>query len=126
VKQGFVDHTMYSTSSALRTIELILGLPPMTQYDASAEPMWRCFNATATHPPFQATENLVDLNLKNTNEDRLSRISEKFDFSKEDRIPDAQFNEVVWAAVKGLNIPCPAPVHAAFFTPVKEADGDDD
>ena len=126
VKQGFVDHTMYSTSSALRTIELILGLPPMSQYDASAEPMWRCFNATATHPPFQATANLVDLNLKNTNEDRLSRISETFDFSKEDRIPDAQFNEVIWAAVKGLNIPCPAPVHAAFFTPAKEADGDDD
>ena len=43
VKQGYVDHTMYSTTSALRTIELILGLPPMTQYDASAEPMWRCF-----------------------------------------------------------------------------------
>jgi len=124
VKQGFVDHTMYSTSSALRTIELILGLPPMTQYDASAEPMWRCFNATASHPPFQATTNLVDLNLKNTNEDRLSRISEKFDFSKEDRIPDAQFNEVVWAAIKGLNIPCPAPVHAAFFTIEKEGDDD--
>jgi len=125
VKQGFVDHAMYSTSSALRTIELILGLPPMTQYDASAEPMWRCFNATATHPPFKSTANLVDLNLKNTNEDRLSRISEKFDFSKEDRIPDVQFNEVVWAAIKGLNIPCPAPVHAAFFTSQKEGDGDD-
>jgi hypothetical protein len=39
VKNKFVDHTMYSTSSLLRTIELILGLPPMTQYDAAAEPM---------------------------------------------------------------------------------------
>ena len=126
VKKGFVDHTMYSTSSALRTIELILGLPPMSQYDAAAEPMWRCFNTTATHPPFHATANLIDLNLKNVEENSLSRLSEKFDLSKEDRIPDAQFNEVIWAAVKGLNNPCPAPVHAAFFTSGQEGDGDED
>ncbi|MEI6277523.1 MAG: bifunctional YncE family protein/alkaline phosphatase family protein [Prolixibacteraceae bacterium] len=126
VKQGYVDHTMYSTSSALRTIELILGLPPMSQYDASAEPMWRCFNTTASHPPFKATANLVDLNLKNQDENQMSKLSEKFDFSKEDRIPDAKFNEVLWSAIKGLNVPCPAPVHAAFFSATKESDGDDD
>jgi DNA-binding beta-propeller fold protein YncE len=43
VKRGFVDHTMYSTSSMLRTMELILGIPPMSQYDAAAQPMWRSF-----------------------------------------------------------------------------------
>ena len=124
VKQGFVDHTMYSTSSALRTIELILGLPPMSQYDAAAEPMWRCFNKTANHPPFNATANLVDLNLKTTADSKLSRLSETFDFSQEDRIPDAQFNEVIWAAIHGLNSTCPAPVHAAFFTRENEEDDD--
>jgi YVTN family beta-propeller protein len=126
VKQGFVDHTMYSTSSALRTIELILGLPPMSQYDAAAEPMWRCFNNTASHPEFHATANLVDLNLKNKEQSKFSRLSEKFDFSKEDRVPDAQFNEVIWAAIHGLDSTCPAPVRAAFFTAEKEGDGDDD
>ncbi|HEX8677400.1 MAG TPA: beta-propeller fold lactonase family protein, partial [Segetibacter sp.] len=40
VKRNFVDHTMYSTSSMLRTMELILGLPPMSQYDAAATPMF--------------------------------------------------------------------------------------
>ncbi len=124
VKQGYVDHTMYSTSSALRTIELILGLPPMSQYDAAAEPMWRCFNTTATHPAFNATPNLVDLNLKNKDVSKFSRLSEKFDFSIEDRVSDALFNEVIWSAIKGLNIPCPAPVHAAFFMPEKEGDDD--
>ena len=124
VKQGFIDHTMYSTSSLLRTMELILGLPPMSQYDAAATPLWRCFNKTATHPAFQSTVNLIDLNLKNREISKLSRISEKFDLSKEDRIPDAQFNEVIWAAIKGLNSPCPAPVHAAFFTTEKEDDDD--
>jgi YVTN family beta-propeller protein len=124
VKQGFVDHTMYSTSSALRTIELILGLPPMTQYDAAAEPMWRCFNSTASHPPFKSVPNLIDLNEVNKTENELSRISEKFDFSKEDRVPDAIFNEVLWSAIKGTSTPCPAPVRAAFFS--TEKDGDDD
>ena len=38
VKKGFVDHTAYTTSSLLRTIELILGLPPMSQYDACSNP----------------------------------------------------------------------------------------
>ena len=124
VKQGFVDHTMYSTSSALRTMELILGLPPMSQYDAAAEPLWRCFNKTANHPPFKSIPNRVDLNLKNTADNKFSRLSDTFDFSQEDRIPDAQFNEVIWAAIHGLDIPCPAPVHAAFFTPAKEKDED--
>ncbi|MCE1199149.1 MAG: glutaminyl-peptide cyclotransferase [Marinilabiliales bacterium] len=124
VKEGFVDHTMYSTSSALRTIELVLGLPPMTQYDASATPMWRCFNKLANHPPFKATANLIDLNDKTKAEDRLTRLSEKFDFRKEDKIPDALFNEVLWAALKGEQIPCPAPVHAAFFTTQEEGDDD--
>lgn len=124
VKKGFVDHTMYSTSSALRTMELILGLPPMSQYDAAAEPLWRCFNKTANHPPFKALPNLVDLNQKNTADNKMSRLSETFDFSKEDRVPDAKFNEVIWAAIHGLNSICPAPVHAAFFTVEKEDDDD--
>lgn len=124
VKQGFVDHTMYSTSSALRTMELVLGLPPMSQYDAAAEPLWRCFNKTANHPPFNSLPNLVDLNLKNTADNKMSRLSETFDFSKEDRIPDAQFNAVIWAAIHGLNSICPAPVHAAFVTVEKEDDDD--
>lgn len=124
VKQGFVDHTMYSTSSALRTIELVLGLQPMSQYDASAEPLWRCFNTAANHPPFKAVANKVDLNLKNKEVSKLSMLSEKFDFSQEDRIPDKLFNEVIWSAIKGTDIPCPAPVRAAFFNAEKEGDDD--
>ena len=44
IKRHAVDHTMYSTTSVLHTIELILGFAPMSQYDAAAEPMWRCFS----------------------------------------------------------------------------------
>ena len=51
VKQGYVDHT----------IELILGLPPMSQYDASAAPLYACFDTRADHPPFRARAIHVDL-----------------------------------------------------------------
>jgi hypothetical protein len=52
------------------------------------------------------------------------RKSEQFDFRKEDSIPDAEFNEVLWAAIKGPTSKCPAPRHAAFVK-VSESREDD-
>ena len=115
VKKGFVDHTAYTTASMLRTMELILGLPPMTQYDAPAVSLWRCMNNTPDHPAFSVKPCLVDLNSKNIAENKWQKKSEKFNFSKEDMANDAEFNEILWKAVKGLDSQCPAPVHAAFF-----------
>jgi YVTN family beta-propeller protein len=115
VKKGFIDHNSYSTSSVLRTIELILGLPPMSQYDAAAPSLWRCFSETATHPAFNARPNEQDLSEKNEAVNKWSKLSEKLDFSKEDRAPDGLFNEVIWKSVKGLDSPCPPPIHAAFI-----------
>jgi YVTN family beta-propeller protein len=117
VKKGFVDHTAYTTTSLLRTMELILGLPPMSQYDAAATPLWRCMNNTPDHPPFKVRLCLVNLDEKNMAENIWQKKSEKFDFTKEDRVNDAEFNEVIWKAVKGLDSPCPPAVHAAFFMP---------
>ena len=120
VKKGFVDHTCYSTSSVLRTIELILGLPPMSQYDAAAPSLWRCFSATADHPVFNARPCRQNLNERNEAVNEWSKISVNFDFSKEDRAPDGLFNEVIWKSVKGLDSPCPPPVHAAFISSAEE------
>ena len=64
-KRGFVDHTMYSTSGMLRTMELILGLPPMSQYDAGATPMFRSFTATPTATLYQLVPSNVDLGAVN-------------------------------------------------------------
>ncbi len=122
VKQGFVDHTPYTTASLLRTMELILGLPPMTQYDAPATPLWRCMNNTPDHLPFNLKPCQIDLNEKNTAENIWQKKSDKFDFTSEDRINDAEFNEVIWKAVKGPDSPCPPAVRAAFFIPVEEDD----
>ena len=123
VKRKLVDHTMYSTSSMLRTIELILGLPPMSQYDAAAEPMWRCFTATPDSNPFVAVPANVNLNDKNINMTASAKLSETFDFSKEDRIPDMLFSQVIWKAVKGENSEMPAPRRSAF---IKITDKDED
>jgi phospholipase C len=114
VKRHFVDHAMYSTSSVLRTIELILALPPMSQYDASATPLWRCFTDTSNETPFKSVAAQTNMDELNTAQNRWQKLSEEFDFKAEDRVPDALFNEVLWVAVKGENRPCPAPVHAAF------------
>jgi len=114
VKKGFVDHTLYSTSSVVRTIELILGLPPMSQYDAAAEPLWRCFDTVATHPAFKSILAQTNLFEKNTAYNEWQKKSEDFDFTEEDRVSDREFNEVIWVACRGISNPCPAPVHAAY------------
>jgi YVTN family beta-propeller protein len=122
VKQGIVDHTPYSTASMVRTIELILGLPPMSQYDAAATPMWRCFSENSNHPAFKARPNNIDLEEKNSIISKWSEKSERFDFSNEDRAPEAELNEVLWVAVKGEKSLCPTPVHAAFVKTLAEQD----
>jgi DNA-binding beta-propeller fold protein YncE len=124
VKRHLVDHTMYSTTSVLHTIELILGIPPMTQYDAAAMPLWRCFSDSADLTPFDVKPLQTDINARNTVENVWQRKSETFDFSKEDRIPDRVFTEVIWKAVKGPDAVVPAPRRAAFVK--LNAKGDDD
>jgi YVTN family beta-propeller protein len=117
VKKGFVDHTAYTTTSMLRTIELILGVPPMSQYDAAAVPMWRSLNSVPGHPAFDVRPNQINLDLKNLAENNWQKKSESFDFTREDMVNDAAFNEVIWKSVKGFDSPCPPVVHAAFFLP---------
>ncbi len=126
VKRKYIDHTMYSTSSMLRTIELILGLPPMSQYDAAAEPMWRCFSSAADLTPFESVPALVNLNEKNTKNTASARLSATFDFSKEDRIPDLVFSEVIWKAVKGEESIMPAPRRSAFIKMVEDDDEEEE
>ncbi len=124
VKRKFIDHTMYSTSSMLRTIELILGIPPMTQYDAAAEPMWRSFTPVANLTPFNALPSNINLNDKNVAVNKWQQKSETFNFAKEDSAPDVEFSEVIWHAVKGETVKFPGPRRAAFLKIKEEKDDD--
>jgi phosphoesterase family protein len=126
VKRKFVDHTMYSTSSMLRTMELILGLPPMSQYDAAATPMWRCFTSVPDLRSFTSVKPDVNLEEVNQKMTASARLSEEFDFSKEDRAPDLLFSQVIWKAVKGEDSEMPAPRRSAFVKIVDKDDEEDE
>ncbi len=122
VRRGYVDKTMYSTSSMLRTIELILGLPPMSQYDAAATPMFKSFTSTPDFRPFASLPANIDLNEKNTSTNATARLSDEIDLSKEDRVPDMLFSQIIWKAVKGEHSEMPAPRRSAFVKNIEDED----
>jgi DNA-binding beta-propeller fold protein YncE len=116
-KHGAVDSSLYSTSSMLRTMELILGLKPMSQFDAAARPMYRSFQAKADFSPYEHAVPRTDMGARNTAMTWGANLSSQFDLRKEDAVDDLVFNEVVWRSVRGPNSPMPAPIHAAFVMP---------
>ena len=128
VKRGHVDSHMYSTSSMLRTMELILGLQPMTQFDAAALPMYDSFTAQADARPFAHVPAQVDLDEVNKPDAYGAKLSATFDFSKEDAADDLQLNEVIWRSVRGANSPMPAPVRAGFVfaNPLEDEEEEED
>src|SRR5205085_796223 len=91
-----VDSTMYSTSSMLRTMELILGLKPMSQFDAAAMPMIYSFKNTPDLTGYQHVVPEIDLAATNKATAWGAQQSEKFDLTKEDQADDLLFNEVIW------------------------------
>jgi YVTN family beta-propeller protein len=115
-KRGAVVSTQYNTTSLLRTIEQILGLPPMNQFDAAATPMFDCFTESPDVRPFEAVPNLVPLDTMNppakTIADAALRrnalLSGRLNFRKVDACPEDVLNRILWHAVKGSAAPYPA------------------
>lgn len=111
-----VVSTQYNTVSLLRTIEQILGLPPMNQFDAAASPMFDCFTNTPDFTPFVAVPNQVPLDEMNPEpkairDPRLRRHalqSARLDFRRVDACPEGVLNRILWHAVKGSAVPYPA------------------
>jgi YVTN family beta-propeller protein len=115
-KRGVVDSTLYTTASMIRTMELILGLPPLTQYDAGATPMFNCFTTTAEITSYNPITPKVDLFAKNTSRSPGARQSAKMNFREYDRAPEDELNRILWRAAKGDGVPYPTPIHRAIFT----------
>jgi YVTN family beta-propeller protein len=126
IKRRSVDSTMYSTSSMLRTMELILGLKPMSQFDAAALPMFNSFTSKPDFTPYKLRPAQVDLSARNGPRAPGARRSAKMDFSKEDAADDLALNEVIWQSVKGENSIMPPPRRAAFVFNHPKGDDDDD
>lgn len=113
-RKGAVDSTMYSTVSMLRTIELILGLPPLSQHDAGATPMTNAFADVPDPTPFVHRETAIPFYEMNPDGAPMQAQSNAWDFSREDAAPDLELNEAIWKSVRGADAEMPAPVNAAF------------
>ncbi len=122
-KRGFIDHEMYSTSSMIRTMELFLGLPPMSQYDASALPMYNSFMSSPDLSAYSHVEPKYDSMEKNMADAYGQERSDAMDFTREDAIDEASLNDILWRSIKGIHSTVPAPVRGAF---VKTYDKDED
>lgn len=113
-RRRYVDSSLYSTSSMLRTMELILGLKPMSQFDAAALPMYASFTSKPDATPYQARPAQVDLEAKNARTAWGADVSERLNLAVEDAADDLVLNEIVWKSVKGPDSTMPPPVRAAF------------
>ena len=114
-RRGAVVHTQYNQTSLLRTMELMLGLPPMNQMDATATPMFDCFTGTPDYTAFDAVTNNVPLDEMNPPPKKIqdaqlrkdAMVSAKLPLDKEDQCPEDVFNRILWRAVKGSQTPYP-------------------
>jgi DNA-binding beta-propeller fold protein YncE len=125
VRRGVVDSTLYTTSGVLRTMELILGLPPMSQYDAAATPMYNAFTTTPNLTPFTHVPPRVPLTDKNDWNSPGAAASARMNFSAPDLAPDLELNQVIWQSVRGRDSVMPPPRRTGFIRPIATGDDDD-
>jgi len=120
-RRRFVDSTMYSSSSMLRTMELILGLPPLSQFDQAATPMWKSFQTEANLGTYRAMPARILLDEKNATTAYKAERSLELTLDKADTAPDNEFNEILWKAIKGQGAALP-PRRVAAFLRYKDQD----
>ncbi len=111
-QRGAVDSSMYNQTSILRTIEMIVGLRPLTHFDAAARPLFASFSRQPNTKPFTALTPKTSLTERNTGSGVGAKESAKMDFSEEDRADDNELNDVLWRAVK--HSAPPAPTRSGF------------
>ena len=113
VKRRAVDSSMYNTTSMLRTMELILGLHPMTHFDAAARPMHAAFQSIPDTRSYQAEKPRISLEERNPPSAPAAGPSARMDFSEADRVDDDELNRVLWLAIRGRQEPAPV---SSFFS----------
>ncbi len=126
-----VDHHFYNTDSMLKTIELLLGMRPLSQYDAVADPMMDWIGSPNNAEPYEAKMPPLEMIGQINPEPRELRAgdpriemalqSAKMDFTHADAAPAAELDEIVWKTVKG-----PASVMPIMHRTLPSKNGDDD
>jgi hypothetical protein len=125
-RRGLVDSRQYTTSGVLRTIELILGLPPMSQYDATARPLHAAFTDEPDNRSYRARPARVPLDERNGPDAPGAQASVRMNLAEADLAPERELNEILWKAVHGSDAVMPPPVRAAFVRPIVEDEDEDD
>ncbi|MHB2017506.1 MAG: alkaline phosphatase family protein [Candidatus Xenobia bacterium] len=118
-RRGAVDSTMYTQAGMVRTIEMALGVPPMTQFDALAQPMSGCFADSLDATPFDHLQNRIALDEMNPPLSSLSgraremaEQSQQQNFDVPDAADDVLLDRIIWASVRGNRTPYPNPGRA--------------
>ncbi len=124
-QHGTVDSSFYSTASMLRTIENIVGVAPMTQFDSYATPMTASFGKDADTRPYSASRPAEAGTATNTAQAPMAAQSQAQRLTKEDKINERTFNEAIWKSVKGGRSRMPAPRHTLWGSVPNDV-GDDD
>ena len=113
-RRGVVDSAHYTQPSMIRTMELILGLPPMNQFDLAANPMTTCFQDTPDLTPFTALPNQIPLDEMNKKladtrgaERYWAEKSLALELDDVDKADEWTFNRIIWHSVKGYDTPYP-------------------
>ncbi len=114
-KRNAVVSTQYNTTSVIRTIEQILGLPPMNQFDASATPMFDCFTDEPDFTPYTSVPNRIPLDQMNPDPRAIrdaairqdALVSAQLNFREVDKAPEDVLNRILWRARRGSAIPYP-------------------
>ncbi len=107
--------TQYNHTSLIRTMELMLGLPPMNQLDATATPMSDCFTNTPDLAPFTALPNNIPLDQMNPDPKKISDpllrqqayASARLPLDRADQCSEDLLNRILWHAMKGAQAPYP-------------------
>jgi len=107
VKRHRVDGTMYNTASVLRTIELLLGLRPMTHFDAGARPMTSVFESTPDLASYAVEKPRIPLDTRNPAGAPGARASARMNFDEADAIDDDELNDILWVAIRRSTPPPP-------------------
>lgn len=121
IKQGFVDSHFYNTDSILRSIEVLLGVAPLNQYDAIANPIALPFDSAPNNSaPFNAIAASKDIMCqkgssalanKNNPMHKWTVETSKMNFATPDSAPAGTLNRVIWHSVKGPKAPMPKLQH---------------
>ncbi|MCW2599275.1 MAG: phosphoesterase [Frankiales bacterium] len=108
-RTGAVDSTLYTTASMVRTVEDIVGIGPLTQFDAQATPMTGTFTSEPDLAPYTAVRPSEAGTATNSPSAPMAAISARQPLTKADRIDEQTFNESIWKSIKGANSTMPAP-----------------